>query len=483
MHQRIRTQAKAQTPSAPMQQAFQSRSFPTDPRQAQATPDWKTAGQFGHSFGAVAVHQSAPLIVQPKLKIDPAKDKYEEEADRVAAHVVGGLGMPAPQRRERDGRNVRRKLVIQPMSAFPAALAVTPSVEAGIEQVQGGGQPLAGSVRTPMERVFGADFSQVRIHTDAQSDAINKAIQARAFTTGRDIFFRYGEYNPNTAAGQEVLAHELTHVMQQEAQGPNDDTLEQTTLNLEPELASVVIQRLMLYRGSKTAPDVGVMDVQPGTDLGYDVIEELLRWAEYNLKMGYTTDKDFEGELIVLNQIISKLRQRKDEAMILTNTLIKRATELPVQAATLDRLVKDALPWHANLRASEADKALVIYSNLKAEVRAQVPLEITNAIRLNLYSQYKSKDDQGPGEFGEDYRMRNDADWVFHVHRSKNGKIKVATVQARSSVGKTGVTRAMTFGGKAENIPGIDPVKVKPKIPKARRPDGSLVKNPTWMNE
>jgi hypothetical protein len=66
-----------------------------------------------------------------------------------------------------------------------------------------------------MENAFGADFGGVRVHTDSTSDTMNRAIQARAFTTGKDVFFRQGEYNPSSRNGQELLAHELTHVVQQ----------------------------------------------------------------------------------------------------------------------------------------------------------------------------------------------------------------------------------------------------------------------------
>nr|MCM0593799.1 DUF4157 domain-containing protein [Gloeotrichia echinulata DEX184] len=62
---------------------------------------------------------------------------------------------------------------------------------------------------------FGADFSGVKVHTDGQSDQLNRSIQARAFTTGQDVFFRQGEYNPGSRGGQELIAHELTHVVQQ----------------------------------------------------------------------------------------------------------------------------------------------------------------------------------------------------------------------------------------------------------------------------
>ena len=96
-----------------------------------------------------------------------------------------------------------------------AEMAAAPDLEASINQARGGGQVMADNIREPMEVAFGADFSGVKVHTDGQSDQLNQSIQARAFTTGQDVFFRQGEYNPGSRGGQELLAHELTHVVQQ----------------------------------------------------------------------------------------------------------------------------------------------------------------------------------------------------------------------------------------------------------------------------
>jgi Domain of unknown function (DUF4157) len=92
---------------------------------------------------------------------------------------------------------------------------VSPDVELAIQQERGGGQALDHGVRRQMESSFGANFSGVRVHTDAQSDSLNRALSARAFTTGQDIFFRGGAYQPAHSSGRELIAHELTHVVQQ----------------------------------------------------------------------------------------------------------------------------------------------------------------------------------------------------------------------------------------------------------------------------
>jgi hypothetical protein len=92
---------------------------------------------------------------------------------------------------------------------------VMPDVERAIESSRGGGQSLDRGVQAQMGQALNADFSGVRVHTDAGADGLNQSLSAKAFTTGRDIYFRQGEYNPGSSSGRELLAHELTHVVQQ----------------------------------------------------------------------------------------------------------------------------------------------------------------------------------------------------------------------------------------------------------------------------
>jgi hypothetical protein len=82
------------------------------------------------------------------------------------------------------------------------------------EAMRSAGQPLDGATRSRMERGFGFDFSGVRIHNDALASASAKAVHADAYAVGSDVVFRSGAYNPHSAAGQRLLAHELAHVVQ-----------------------------------------------------------------------------------------------------------------------------------------------------------------------------------------------------------------------------------------------------------------------------
>ena len=118
------------------------------------------------------------------------------------------------QEREEEEKNIQTKSLVQQKSAGKGRNA-NAELESSISQARGSGQPMADNVRQPMEEAYGTDFSGVRIHTGSRADNLNKSIQAKAFTTGQDVFFRQGEYSPESSGGKELLAHELTHVVQQ----------------------------------------------------------------------------------------------------------------------------------------------------------------------------------------------------------------------------------------------------------------------------
>lgn len=164
--------------------------------------------------------------IQRKLTIGQPGDKYEQEADRVASQVVQQISAPAFQennlrqsiQREKDLEGVMYarcfRAALQRKQAIASGEA-SPDLESAINSARSSGQPLNAGLQQSMGQVMGADFSGVRVHTDTQSNHLNQSIQARAFTTGRDVFFRSGAYQPENRGGQELIAHELTHVVQQ----------------------------------------------------------------------------------------------------------------------------------------------------------------------------------------------------------------------------------------------------------------------------
>jgi hypothetical protein len=162
--------------------------------------------------------------IQAKLTIGEVGDKYEREADRVAADVVQRINQPqavSPKQQETvqrqdmsEDKELQMKSLMQCREAIGGGQAST-DLESSINSARGGGQPLDTDLQRSMGQVMGADFSGVKVHTNAQADQLNQSIQAKAFTTGQDVFFRQGTYEPGSRGGQELIAHELTHVVQQ----------------------------------------------------------------------------------------------------------------------------------------------------------------------------------------------------------------------------------------------------------------------------
>jgi hypothetical protein len=116
-----------------------------------------------------------------------------------------------------------------------------------------------------MEKAFGGvDFSQVKVHNDAVSDQLNQSIQARAFTTGQDVFFRGGEYDPGSRGGQELIAHELTHVVQQNGSNKDvkkDADLDNNKTETNQQTGISNIQRDLISEDQKAKSQVDSLDV------------------------------------------------------------------------------------------------------------------------------------------------------------------------------------------------------------------------------
>ena len=149
--------------------------------------------------------------IQAKLKVSEPGDIYEQEADRVADAV---MRMPEPQVQQQT----EPEEVFQAKELTSQTSESTLNIESRINALQARGRPLPESTRSFFEPRFGHDFSQVRVHTDAQAAEMARAMNARAFTTGRDIVFGAGQYAPEATGGKKLLAHELTHVVQQKGE-------------------------------------------------------------------------------------------------------------------------------------------------------------------------------------------------------------------------------------------------------------------------
>lgn len=237
----------------------------------------------------------------------PAPDGSRRPADPVRSGDSirqGGGGVPTRDsllrlQRERGNRFVGRVLGLARQSAADAEGGeVSPEVESSIQRAQGGGQPLGDTVRARMEPTFGADFSAVRIHTGDGADQLNRQLSARAFTAGSDIFFGQGEYNPGSSAGRELLAHELTHVVQGGGQSGGKVQTRLTVGNaMDPaEQEAETVARQVVSRENEEEDGVR-RQIDPAAG---GVIRRLVKETENTKKLRSLLDDDQENEAIAL---------------------------------------------------------------------------------------------------------------------------------------------------------------------------------------
>lgn len=233
-----------------------------------------------------------PFFVQRKLTIGKPDDHYEKQADQVADKVVQRMSQPAPvqakaatpspvstvpsgsvpvaaaqsammQKKEQekkeediqtDEKKLQRKPIFDSMgdppddiqkketTQAPAPAADTKASEGNhleqrLQSTKGSGSPLASETRSAMESAIGADFSGVRVHTGKEATALSNDLQAQAFTHGNDIYFNENKFDESSSTGRHLLAHELTHTVQQGASVQRKATPESGELKEEAPVA------------------------------------------------------------------------------------------------------------------------------------------------------------------------------------------------------------------------------------------------------
>lgn len=139
----------------------------------------------------------------------PAKSEpaAEQRADPGEQNALASL-------QQQVGNRAVQRLIAQ-RSGGEGAYELDDDTAGRIKNQRGGGQPLDANVQAQMSAATGGDYRDVRVHTSGEAHELNEQVNAEAFTTGNDIFFREGAYRPDTSSGQELLAHELSHVDQQ----------------------------------------------------------------------------------------------------------------------------------------------------------------------------------------------------------------------------------------------------------------------------
>jgi hypothetical protein len=177
----------------------------------------------GHNFTQIPVSLPNGSAMQTKLAINKPGDEYEQEADSIAEQVMrmpeGKLqrtcacsGVCSKCKADQLSEEHRRLQTKRLRASNTEQIVAPPIIH---EALQSPGQALDSPTRAFMEPRFGHDLSRVRVHTGGAAARAASSVNAHAFTVGRNIAFANGQYAPDTMAGRRILAHELTHVLQQ----------------------------------------------------------------------------------------------------------------------------------------------------------------------------------------------------------------------------------------------------------------------------
>lgn len=167
-------------------------------------------------MGTCSECEKKKMLGQPmpaKLQINESGDEDEREADRVAARV---MDMPHGQREGSTAQSQPGPLALRRTGWSSSAFAI-PAPPLVSNVLDASGAPLDTATRAFFEPRFGHDFGGVRVHADREAAASAHAVNARAYTMGNHIAFADGHYRPTTKPGQRLMAHELSHVLQQRA--------------------------------------------------------------------------------------------------------------------------------------------------------------------------------------------------------------------------------------------------------------------------
>ncbi|MEL6555735.1 MAG: DUF4157 domain-containing protein [Cyanobacteria bacterium J06621_11] len=300
--------------SVPIVPQLQTRPFAQLPNSSSEAPQSTTSEAIevtepktSFSFDKLSVFSAGETPIPPpngkpiqtKLTIGEPGDKYEQEADQVADQVVQQINSPQAAQREEEIQRSPISVMRSPLQRqSPVPIDETHNnFESDLNRARSGGTSLEPTVKGQMESAMGADFSAVKIHTDTQANQLSQSIQAKAFTTGSDVFFKQGEYSPNSQSGQTLLAHELTHVVQQtgasvqrkpDNSAPHLDTPEisdlssQNNKEIQRTFDATMATRMTLKpKIEKIAQDNGIVLGESNLNSVWSVVMKIAKNAKY----------------------------------------------------------------------------------------------------------------------------------------------------------------------------------------------------------
>ncbi len=253
---------------------------------------------FARDFSRIPIRPLAAGAIQTKLAINEPGDEYEREADRVAEDMVR---MPEPRQPLPDeGYGGRERPPLQAARVGPDESGREEVLPIVHDVLRSSGRPLDDGERTFFETRFGHDLSRVRVHTDEKAAESARALNARAFTVGSHVVFAAGQYDSVSSTGKRLLAHELTHTLQQE--GSQHGVAQAGTIQRQPEPAQ---QPPDAGPGqtTTTTPSGGAPPADYGAVLRKVAVDKVWLVSDPNHARDTLIDKLDKGEAVTLTDL------------------------------------------------------------------------------------------------------------------------------------------------------------------------------------
>lgn len=383
------------------------------------------------------VEPVTPSVVPPKAENSPAT-----VAAKAVIQPKPEKEIQAKEEEEIQAKDDEKEL--QMSAGADANPSDTSNLESTLNSSKGSGSPLSGKVKTEMESGIGADFSNVRIHNDSAAVQMNKQLGAQAFATGNNIYFNEGKYNPNSQSGKHLLAHELTHTVQQGAAirkkpepiSPAPEMIQGSFLDLVPDwiinearhipgytLFTVIIgyDPLREVDVERTPINLveGLMGLVPfGTAIfdklqEYGILQQVFDWVEGKLgELGLTIDSIMDMVEDVWDKVSFPYTDIIDLVTEKFNELVNRITSFV--SATVDQVItwiKEALigvaePILAENKAWSLIKKIIKYDPLRDEAVNSTTVEILEDFLILIDKQTELE------QMREKGTLQKTADWL-----------------------------------------------------------------------
>ena len=344
------------------------------------------------------------LPLQLKLSVGAPDDPLEHEADAMADKVMRMPETSFIQRKSGcscngfDDDHVRLKPLASQITPFiqakgDGATTVSDSVTSRIKSSMGGGSPMQSDTKSFMESRFGTSFDAVKIHNNDESAQLNQSLSAKAFTTGNNIYFNSGQYQPGTDAGKHLLAHELTHVVQQGSSG--------TVIRKKDEKPQADPPKNTPKSDKISDEDLNILAAIVATE-AFTGQEDAMEWVYFNL---YARGKNYINESTPYRTVADTYKFNK---------------YLLDDSYKTDKLKGDYLKKECkNLRDGKKDdscgnlKTIEDVYNLNASYYGAINKKRVQKIRDDLVAKFKDpKDNPGYNSNGNlDDINRNDGEW------------------------------------------------------------------------